>query len=289
MASSAARPHAKLPAFLVVVLLVTAACSGGPEKFSSVKAIRSRGKVVVGVKFEPGLGLRNPTTQRFEGFDVAIAELMAVGIFGGTRESLGDKIEFVETAFADREAALDNGTVDIVVASYTITDARKQIVDFAGPYLVTHKDVMVAAGDTSIAGVTDLNGKKVCTVTGTTSADLVPQKAPQAELTLLDTFTDCAGALREGRVAAAAADQTILAGLVANSGGAFKLVHAPFSAEPYGIGLPKGDTSLRTLLNDRLRTIEKSGEWADAFSSSLGMLGLTIPPPPPIDRSASGR
>ena len=75
------------------------------------------------------LGLRNPTTHRFEGFDVAIAELMAVGMFGGTPDSLGDKIEFVETPFEKREAFIDNGTVDIVVASYAINEARKRVVD----------------------------------------------------------------------------------------------------------------------------------------------------------------
>ncbi len=105
--------------------------------------------------------MRNPTTQRFEGFDVAMAELMAAGIFEGTRESLGDKIEFVETLSKNRESAIDNGNVDIVVASYTITDERKQVVDFAGPYLMARQDIMVAAGDDSIAGVADLNGKKV--------------------------------------------------------------------------------------------------------------------------------
>jgi len=214
---------------------------------------------------------------------------MAVGIFGRTRASLGDKIEFVETVSKDREAAIDNGNVDIVVASYTINDERKQIVDFAGPYLVTHQDIMVGAGDSSITGAADLNGKKVCSATGTTSAANIATKAPQAELTLFDTMTECAEALREGRVAAVSTDEPILIGLVANSGGAFKLVEAPFSDEPYGIGLPKGEVALRSLLNDRLAEIERSGEWADAFAASLGKLGLHTPSPPAIDRSPSVR
>ena len=272
---------------LVVLALVAGSCSESSETSPTVEAIRSRGRIVVGIDFEPGLGLRNPTTQRFEGFDVAMAELMAAGIFEGTRESLGDKIEFVETLSKNRESAIDNGNVDIVVASYTITDERKQVVDFAGPYLMARQDIMVAAGDDSIAGVADLNGKKVCTAAGTTSAANLAATAPQAELTLLDTMTECAEALGAGQVAAVSTDDVILAGLVANGAGAFKLAKAPFSEEPYGIGLPKGDAAFRSFLNDRLQEIERSGEWADAFAASLGAFGLATPTPPPIDRSSA--
>ncbi len=270
-----------------MAVLVAGACSGGSEKPTTVDAIRDRGKIVVGIDFEPGLALRNPESHRFEGFDVAIAELMAVGIFGGDRHELGNRIEFVEVVSKDRETSIDNGNVDIVVASYTINDARKQVVDFAGPYLTTHQDIMVAAGDTSINNVADLNGKKVCSATGTTSADNIRAKAPQAELILFDTMTECAKALGAGEVAAVSTDEPILVGLVANSGGTFKLVEAPFSEEPYGIGLPKGDVAFRSFLNRRLGEIEKSGEWSEAFAASLGRIGLDTPNPPPIDRSAS--
>jgi len=287
LASSPVFCHRTAAAFGIVFALIGGSCSGGSEKATPFSSIRSRGKIVVGIDFEPGLSLRNPTTHRFEGFDVAIAEFMAVGIFGGTRDGLGDKIEFVETVSKDRESAIDNGNVDIVVASYTINDERKQVVDFAGPYLVTHQDIMVAAGDTSITGVADLNGKKVCSATGTTSAANIAAKAPQAQLTLFDTMTECADALREGSVAAVSTDEPILVGLIANSGGAFKLVEAPFSDEPYGIGLPKGDVALRSFLNDQLRKIEQNGEWAKAFEASLGKLGLPTPSPPAIDRSLS--
>jgi len=272
---------------LVALGLVVGACSDGSKRATTVDAIRSRGRIVVGTDFEPGLSLRNPITHRLEGFDVAIAELMAVGIFGGTRASLGDKVEFVETVAKDREAAIDNGNVDIVVASYSINDERKQIVDFAGPYLTTHQDIMVSSGDTSINSVADLNGRKVCTAEGTTSAANLAQKAPEAELTLFGTLTECTEALGAGRVVAVSTDETILAGFVAKAGGSFKLVHAPFSEEQYGIGLTRGDSELRAFLNDQLKKIEQSGKWADAFAASLGGLGLTTPPPPPIDRYAA--
>jgi glutamate transport system substrate-binding protein len=132
--------------------------------------------------------------------------------------------------------------------------------------------------------VTDLNGKKVCTVAGSTSEKNLRAKAPQAEVTLLPTYSQCAEELSNGRVVAETTDAPILAGLVQQSNGAFKLVNAPFTDEPYGIGLKKGDQAFRDFLNDRLQTIEKSGQWTTAYKDTLGKLGLSTPEPPPIDR-----
>jgi glutamate transport system substrate-binding protein len=252
---------------------------------STMANLQAKGKITVGVKFDqPGFGQRNPTTSQIEGFDVEIAKLMAVGIFGGTLADAAGKINFVEAQSANREPFIQNGTVDMVIATYTINDTRKQIVDFAGPYFVTHQDIMVKTSDTSIKSVTDLNGKKVCSVTGSTSANNVKAKAPQVDLTLFGTYSDCAAAMSDGRVVAVTTDAPILAGLVQASNGAFKLVKAPFSDEPYGIGLKKGDTDFRNFLNDRLEAIYKSGEWASAFTRTLGAIGLDTPTPPAVDR-----
>ncbi|HEX3622338.1 MAG TPA: glutamate ABC transporter substrate-binding protein [Acidimicrobiales bacterium] len=251
--------------------------------------LQAKGKITVGVKYDqPGFGQRNPTTSQIEGFDVEIAKLMAVGIFGGTVADAANKITFTEAQSANREPFIQNGTVDMVIATYTINDTRKQIVDFAGPYFVTHQDIMVKATDTSIKSVNDLNGKKVCSVTGSTSATNVKAKAPTVDLTLFGTYSDCAAAMSDGRVVAVTTDAPILAGLVQASSGQFKLVKAPFSDEPYGIGMKKGDDAFRSFLNDRLDAIYKSGEWASAFSRTLGAIGLDTPTPPPVDRYTSG-
>jgi glutamate transport system substrate-binding protein len=251
--------------------------------------LQAKGKITVGVKYDqPGFGLRNPTTGQVEGFDVEIAKLIAVGIFGGTVADAANKITFTEAQSANREPFIQNGTVDMVIATYTINDARKQVVDFAGPYFVTHQDIMVKATDTSIKSVSDLNGKKVCSVTGSTSATNVKAKAPQVDLTLFGAYSDCAAAMSDGRVVAVTTDAPILAGLVQASSGQFKLVKAPFSDEPYGIGMKKGDDAFRGFINDRLDAIYKSGEWASAFSRTLGAIGLDTPTPPPVDRYTSG-
>ncbi|MGI9032214.1 MAG: glutamate ABC transporter substrate-binding protein [Acidimicrobiales bacterium] len=255
---------------------------------TTMAAIQAKGKLVVGTKFDqPGFGQKNPTTGKVEGFDVEIAKLVAVGIFGGTTDSVEPKIDFQEAVSKNREPFIQNGTVDMVVATYTINDTRKQVVDFAGPYFIAHQDVMVKADDSSIKSVADLNGKKVCSGQGSTSATNLQAKAPQAQLTLFGTYSECAAALNDGRVVAVSTDAPILSGLVQQSQGAFKLVKAPFTDEPYGIGLKKGDDAFRNFINDRLEQIYSNGDWAKAFAATLGKLGLETPTPPPVDRYAS--
>ena len=290
------------PILVLAVALVAAACGDDDESTtattggaattvptfpagSTMANIQSKGKIVVGVKYDaPGFGQRNPTNNQIEGFDVEIAKLMAVGIFGGTVESLGSKIELVEAIARNREPFIQNGNVDIVVFTYTISDARKQVVDFAGPYYFARQDIMVKSSDNAIRGVADLNSKDVCTVSGSTSERNLREKAPQATLLLLGTYSECAQALGDGRVVAVSTDAPILAGFVQQSGGAYKLVKAPFSDEPYGIGLKKGDDAFRGFLNDRLEAIYASGEWARAYEKTLGAIGLDPTTPPPVDR-----
>ena len=124
----------------------------------------------------------------------------------------------------------------------------------------------------------------MCTVKGSTSEKNLVAKAPQATVTLFDTYSQCAEAMTDGRVVAVTTDNTILAGLVEASGGAFKLVEAPFSDEPYGIGVKKGDDAFRTFINDRLEEIFANGDWAKAFAATLGKIGLKTPEPPKVDR-----
>jgi glutamate transport system substrate-binding protein len=260
----------------------TTASSSGAKSFpagTTMARIQQAGKIKVGVKFDqPGFGLKNPTTGEVEGFDVEIAKLVVAAIGPNVQ------IEFVESVSKNREAFIQDGTVDMVVATYTINDTRKQVVDFAGPYFISHQDIMVKKDDTSIKSVTDLNGKKVCSAKGSTSAKNLAAKAPQAEVTLFDTYSQCAEALTDGRVVAVTTDNTILAGLVSKSNGAFKLVEAPFTDEPYGIGMKKGDDAFRAFINDRLEEIFANGDWAKAFEKTLGAFGLKTPAPPKVDR-----
>ncbi|MGH2578215.1 MAG: glutamate ABC transporter substrate-binding protein, partial [Actinomycetota bacterium] len=229
-----------------------------------------------------GFGLKNPSTGKIEGFDEEMSEIVANAIFGSGADG---KIEFVEAKSKDREVFIEQGKVDLVVATYTINDERKARVDFAGPYFVARQDIMVKADDNSIKSVEDLNGKKVCSVQGSTSLKNLMAKAPQADTSItFDIYSKCADAMGDGRVDAVTTDDAILAGLVTDSDGQFKLLGAPFTEEPYGMGLKKGDQAFRDFLNDVIEDSYTSGEWKAGFEETLGKDGLPVPEPPPVVR-----
>jgi len=252
---------------------------------STMDTIQKRGKLVVGTKFDqPLFGLKDPTSGTLDGFDIDIAREMAKAIFGPVK-TIDSKVDFVETVSKNREPFIQDGKVDIVVATYTINATRKTVVDFAGPYFLAHEDIMVKAEDSTIKSVTDLNGKKVCSVQGSTSLTNVIAKAPQADTSItFDTYSKCAEALADGRVQAEVTDNAILAGLVSQGERKFKLVNAPFSDEPYGIGMKKGDDVFRSFLNDRLVAIEGNGTWKSLFTKTVATGGVATPVPPQPER-----
>jgi glutamate transport system substrate-binding protein len=247
---------------------------------ATLDAIKARGKIIIGTKFDqPLFGLQNPTNGRIDGFDAEIGRLLALRIFGDP-----NKVSFIESVSKNREPYIQQGKVDAVIATYTINDKRKALVDFAGPYYTAGQDIMVKTGDTSIAGVTDLNGKKVCTVTGSTSATNLTQFAPTAQPLLLDTYSACAEALGDGRVQAVTTDNVVLLGLISRNPSKYTLVGKSFTQEPYGIGLKTGDDAFRSFVNDTLATAYTNGDWALAFTRTVGAVAKSTPTPPALDR-----
>src|SRR3712207_3621223 len=239
------------------------------------------GELRVGTKIDqPGFGLAN-TAGDPEGFDVEIAKLIASKM--GLTE---DQITFTETVSANREPFLQNGQVDMVVATYTINDTRKQVVDFAGPYYIAGQDIMVAAGNPEgIEGPDDLAGRTVCSVEGSTPAQNIRDNYPEANLVTYDVYSKCADDLANGNVQAVTTDNVILTGLVAGNPEGFELVGNPFTEEPYGIGLAKGDDEFRTFVNDVLEESFEDGRWADAWDRTAGAItGEEAPEPPTVDR-----
>ena len=251
--------------------LSLAACGGGSGDDES--------KVVIGTKFDqPGLGLKNPDGT-MSGFDVDVATYVA--------EQLGytpDQIEWKESPSGQRETLIQNGQVDFIVATYSITDARKEKVSFAGPYPITGQSLLVRADNTDIVGAESLeNNKKLCSVTGSTPAQRIKDKYPGVQLQQYDTYSACVEALKSGAIDAVTTDETILAGYAAQEPGTFKLVGEPFSEERYGIGLKKDDTEMLTQVNDAITQMEAEGAWAAAFEENLGPAGISTPEPPAID------
>ena len=248
---------------------------------STMARLAEAGTITIGTKFDqPGFGLANPQGVP-EGFDVEVAKIVAGGL-GIAPED----IQWKETVSANRESFIQNGDVDIVVATYTINDARKQLIDFAGPYYVAGQDIMVATGNPlGIQGPDDLAGKRVCSVEGSTPAQNIRDNYPEAQLTLFDVYSKCADALRNGQVDAVTTDNVILTGLVQGGQGAFELVGNPFTQEPYGIGLKKGDDDFRGYINDTLEQSFQDGSWAAAWDRTAGAItGEPAPETPEVDR-----
>ena len=278
----------------LVLTLALAACGGDDEggdggqvnegasfaEGTTMARLKEAGTVTVGTKFDqPLFGLKN-LEGKPEGFDVEIAKLIA-----GEMGIAPDKVEFVEAVSANREPFIEQGKVDFVVATYTINDKRKQVVDFAGPYYEAGQDIMVAKGNPAgIAGPEDLAGKKVCSVTGSTPAENIRTNYPDADLTEFDVYSKCAEALKNGQVQAVTTDNVILLGLISQDEEAFELVGKPFTKEPYGIGVKKGDTEFRNFINDTLQKAFDDGRWLAAWDATAGKVAPDKPTPPTIDR-----
>jgi len=247
---------------------------------STMAKLKDAGKVRVGTKIDqPLFGLKN-LDGKLEGFDVEIAKLIAGEM--GVQEA---NIEWIEAVSANREPYIQQDKVDFVVATYTINDKRKQVVDFAGPYYEAGQDIMVAKGNPEgIAGPDDLAGKKVCSVTGSTPAENIRTNYSKAELTEFDVYSKCAEALKNGQVQAVTTDNVILLGLISQDQEAFELVGKPFTKEPYGIGVKKGDTQFRTFINDTLEKAFQDGRWLAAWDATAGKVAPDKPTPPTIDR-----
>ncbi|MFC5180946.1 glutamate ABC transporter substrate-binding protein [Actinomadura harenae] len=230
-----------------LALTMSACGSDSSKKKAETTSVADKAKndkkLVIGVKFDqPSLGLKKPDGS-IDGFDVSVAKYIAQQL--GVPES---GITFKEARSENRETFLQTGQVDLVVATYSITDSRKPKVTFGGPYYVAHQDTMVKAGNTSIKKAADLAGKKICKAAGSNSWKRVVQGPPDGKLNIKATtvdatgYADCVAKLDAGAVDAVSTDDLILAGFAAQQPGKFKVINDPFTDEKYGVGIKKGDT-----------------------------------------------
>ena len=242
------------PKMLAVLLatstLVLGACGGDDDGDS---ASGGDGEVLkVGTKYDqPLFGVNTP--DGVEGFDADIARYI--------------------------------GTVDMVVATYTINDERDELIDFAGPYYIAGQDIMVMKGNPKkIKGIEDLDSAdiKTCTVEGSTSLENLNEMAPDANGSTFDTYSKCADAMGQGRVDAVTTDNVILLGLVDESDGDYELLENPFTDEPYGIGVADG-SDLRCEVNEILQGMYDDGTWKQIYEDTVGTVATETPEPPKID------
>jgi glutamate transport system substrate-binding protein len=245
------------------------------EAGTTMAELNEAGKITIGTKFDqPLFGLVGPSGDPV-GFDVEIGKLIAakLGISA-------DNIEWKETVSTNREPFIQSGEVDLVIATYTINDKRKEVVSFAGPYYEAGQDILVLEGNPeNIEGPEDLEGVNVCSVSGSTSeANLAEYGAVVLPAT---GYSDCLEPLRSGQVSAVSTDNVILAGLADQNEG-FEVVNNPFTQEPYGIGLALEDDEFRTWINEVLTESYDDGDWEAAWEATAGKV-LDLPEPPTVD------
>ncbi|HIW63276.1 MAG TPA: glutamate ABC transporter substrate-binding protein [Candidatus Stackebrandtia excrementipullorum] len=282
-----------LAAFLTLVLPVVTGCQAAtsvdmtdvPTDYvmsmasddlpEEIEEIRDRGRLVIGSKFDqPLTGMRDDATGRIEGFDAEIGRILAQRIFGYAAE--GENLDFIETTSGNRERYLKEGTVDIVIATYTITEERKKVVDFAGPYYNAGQSIMTRS-DEKVDDVEDLAGKKVCFADGSTSGVTIERLVPDAQTRPMRDYAGCTAALRSGSVDAVSTDNVILYGFAKQYPDEFYISEESFTTESYGVGMAHESPELREFINATLEEAYANGDWDRAFARTLESGGAVRP------------
>ena len=205
------------------------------------------------------------TDNKLRGFDAGLAQLLV-------RYILGDesKYEFTKVTSDTRESVLQNGQVDAVFATYTITDDRKKLVSFAGPYYYTQQAILVLADNDDIKSVDDLADKNVAVQSGSNGPAILEELAPKASQQEFKTDEEARQALQQGRVDAYVIDNNMQQSALVREPGKYKIAGKPFgSKEPYGIGLPL-DSDGVAFVNDFLKKIEDDGTWTELWQICIG-------------------
>lgn len=246
------------------------------------KALADAGTIKIGVKFDqPGVSNKEPGSDAPVGFDDEVGKIIA-----GRLGIKADKIKWVETVSDNRESFLQNGTVDLVIASYSITPDRRKVVGQAGPYYVTGQQLLVRKDEADkITGPEALKDVKVCSVQGSTSLDRV-EKEYGAKPVPFATYSECVDQLENKTVDAVTTDGAILLGYAAQKKD-LTVVGKPFSEERYGIGYKKDAPGMCQFINETLQKSYDDGSWADAFKATLGKSGVDTPDKPTLDPCAA--
>ncbi|WP_411801580.1 transporter substrate-binding domain-containing protein [Bacillus atrophaeus] len=251
----------------LAAILLLAACGGkesssGTSKDSknTLEAIKDNDKIVFGVKTDTRLfGLKNPSSGDIEGFDIDIAKQLAKDIAGDE-----NKAEFKEVTSKTRIPMLQNGDIDAIVATMTITDERKKEVDFSNVYFEAGQSLLVKKGS-AIKSVKDLKkGTKVLAVKGSTSSQNIREKAPDATVLEFENYAEAFTALKSGQGEALTTDNAILYGM-ADENKDYQLTGKTFTDEPYGIAVKKGQSELVKEINASLKKMKSDGRYDEIY------------------------
>jgi len=260
---------------LVLAALVLAACGDDEEESSDEPAaaaeefpadttmaeIQEAGTITIGVKFDvPPFGLNNPQSGEVEGFDVDLGNYIA--------DRLGVEAEFVEANSDNRIPLLVDGSIDLILSTMTITEERDLEIDFSEPYYVANGDVLVPGGS-EIAALEDLSGQTVCTALGSTYQETIKAEVPDAQLKLVDRYSECLELIQTDAVDAVSTDNVILTGMVIQDD-TLELLDLDFTTEPYGVGIPDGDTEMKEFVDESVAEFIDDGSWQETYDEWVG-------------------
>jgi glutamate transport system substrate-binding protein len=266
---------------LVIGTLVVAGCGddddddgdsggGGGDQAADVKQypanstlgkIQEAGEITIGVKYDvPPFGFENPQSGEIEGFDVDIGRYIA--------EELGVEPKFVEAISDNRIPFLERGTVDLILSTMTINQERDMEIDFSEPYYIAEGRILVPKGS-DIKGIDDLAGKRVCTALGSTYEETIREEAPDADLKLVDTYSECLELLQNKAIDAISTDDVILTGMIIQDD-TLEMVGPKLTTEPYGVGIKDGDKQMKTFVDGVLANVEEDGRWEDTYQEWVG-------------------
>jgi glutamate transport system substrate-binding protein len=228
---------------------------------STMAKIQDRGEITIGVKYDvPPFGFKNPQSGEIEGFDVDMGKLIA--------DELGVEPKFVEAISDNRIPFLQQGEVDLILSTMTINQERDMEIEFSQPYYIARGRILVP-GDSNIKGIEDLAGRRVCTALGSTYEETLREEAPDAELRLVDTYSECLELLQNGAIDAISTDDVILTGMIIQDD-TLKMVGDELTVEPYGAGIKEGDKEFQKFVSDTLEAAQADGRWDDTYQRWVG-------------------
>jgi glutamate transport system substrate-binding protein len=228
---------------------------------TTMAELQEAGEIRIGVKYDvPPFGLENPQTGEVEGFDVDLGNYIA--------EQLGVEPVFREATSDNRIPLLVDGTIDLILSTMTITEERDLEIDFSEPYYVANGDVLVPEGS-DIQSLEDLNGRRVCTALGSTYADTIRKEAPDADLRLVDLYSECFDQIQSGAIDAVSTDDVILTGMVIQDD-SLEILGLEYTTEPYGAGIPEGDTEFKEFVDDTIQQFIDDGSWQESYDEWVG-------------------
>lgn len=234
------RIHSRVALTICAAFALTTFGAQQPARADDTLAtIKSRGKMVVGVKADyPPFGFLDGAHN--VGIEIDVLHLVAKDLLGNP-----NAIEFVPVVSANRFQYLNTEKVDFLMATVTVTDARKKVVEFAAPDMKSGSGIMIKRSNQEIHDAPDLAGKTVVVVPGSTGEAWMKKSNPTAKLLVLPQTAEALSAVSGGRADAFVQDSALLIGLEATlQGSLFKVVGKDYEPAPAAATCRKGDIAM---------------------------------------------